>query len=93
MFGMHPDQQVPGDADDDTYVCIECDEPFDASDFDHVDDELNSQRPMCPPCQRAARLEGAECEICGRPATEEVELGLLCDDCHADYVDGYSKHD
>jgi formylmethanofuran dehydrogenase subunit E len=37
--------------------------------------------------------EQAECEHCGEPATHDVELGPLCDDCFEHYADGFRERD
>lgn len=93
MTGLHTDPQSNEDSGEESCICCGCGESFFASDFDSVDDEFNPSQPMCPPCQAAARLENAECEQCGAPATHEVELGPLCDDCFEHYVDGYRERD
>lgn len=93
MCSLHVSTRGNDDSDEDSYTCRSCQEQFFASDFDSVDDELNANRPMCPPCQEAARLEYAECEQCGEPATHEVELGPLCDNCFEHYTDGYRDRD
>lgn len=92
MTSMHTDSQTNEGFDDESYDCRNCQEGFLASGFDLVDDELNPRHPLCPACQVAARLESAECEQCGEPATHEVELGPLCDNCFEHYVDGYREN-
>lgn len=72
------------------FECVDCGETTSEADFEWVDDQLDSQCPRCPDCQSFHRISRATCE-CGEPATQEVESGFLCDDCHDHYVDGYIR--
>lgn len=94
MCGYQADSHVHENSDEESYICHGCCEPFSASEFDVVDDEFNSRRPMCPSCQQAARVDNAECENgCDAPATHEVEFGFVCDDCFEHYADGYRERE
>jgi hypothetical protein len=63
------------------------------ADFEDIDDEFNPRHPMCPQCQREARLRNQTCEFCDAPAAYETDAGPLCDDHHSDYVDGFVSRD
>lgn len=68
--------------------CKTCGALVSESDFEWIDDELDPNNPLCPPCSSTKRLSGEPCEFCDRPAEYEVELGFLCGDHHDDYCDG-----
>lgn len=78
------------DADLEMFECIDCGCTTSEADFESVDDELDRQYPRCPPCQSANRIAHSECD-CGEPASYEVELGFLCEDCYEHYVSGYIR--
>lgn len=77
----------------DEFVCQGCGCTTSEADFDSIDDELTPNHPLCPDCQANQRIQNGACEDCGEPATHEVDHGLLCDDCHDNYADGYLRDD
>jgi len=82
------------DQDEHEYaLCGVCGCETGESDFEDVDDEFNSYKPMCPDCQAAERLRNQCCEYCDDPAEYETDSGFLCCEHHSQYVDGYMSRD
>ena len=76
-----------------TEPCSVCGVTTRPADFEFVDDEFDADARTCPSCREAAWIASATCEFCDAPAEYEVELGLLCEEHHDHYVEGYRESD
>ncbi len=79
-----------GSDEEQKFECLSCGCITSETDFELVDDEFHQQYPRCPDCQRWYRISRSTCE-CGQPATDEIELGFVCDDCYEHYISGYIR--
>lgn len=75
------------------FVCRECRSPTGPAQFENVDMEFNSRRPLCRSCQNQADLRGQTCEYCDAPAEFSTAGGPLCDYHFDHYVSAYRERD